>query len=1168
MVSSSASPDPEASAAILPHPLEDRFSNIELSGTNNFDLEATDIPAARAEDFKLPDSEEDEAPKADSDSDDGSVLDLQSIISPEALDDFTSIWGSGRRLLAYPEVLCDPESSSVADDEHMSDIEDISEPTYPPDVEEVVAGSGDTVDPEVAQDPDVMQGPETVPEPEHEPEPEPISDISESCYNNFIAVKGAAIGYGKKVNDHSSALLVKELFELYERYGQWAGNLGAMLQPSNPLSLNYRLRRAKLVRAAIFSILVDLEQSLQLACGILDGTRPNKTGTDFLTDLDLLESRELMEEYELDLYDTDSEEGTSIPVSDNLKTAPLQTTELRETVSAIHLGIDSLFRASIFVRQFSSAERRERAMQTKPFDNRADILRIKQIFKEVDDPLAHRLGEANARRRQFFKYRKDHDRRIKEQAEKKVKEEAKPLKPIKEEETFWLQQPSTLPIAPIIPFSKVGSVETADVTLLAETEATAFLPGNENHFVVERVERAETEVSRFSVLTSVVDLNGDAGTFPPIPLEGRSGNSFVCPFCYGIVKGINHKKDEEWRETKWSLDTFHSQQDWFDHELISHRSQWACAKCGGLSRTSDAFKTHIFQCQFQNSEKEFAASFESISAILEQSKRPVREIEAKSCPFCHDDAWTLDDSLNGDIYVSIDDFRKHVGQHMQEVSLFSLPRLLEGDDGTDSADLSGAIADLDHFSEPDFSWGRVDCGRGWRIVSKCRPTFFAVLCFTKLLREMRGKLFEEASEYSSTYPTTQSNNLIAGPEQKTSGSRTDADSDTRPFDATGTKLGASVEDGDENEQEEEEGSESGRTDDEDGDQPSWSRSRQQPPPPPTGLSQTRPEPAARVPFKYRDRSFGSINYVPPTDTEGSYRVTALMQGLREDNHLRTLHNYVSVFLCGTATANTSAIRTSRYSMFLIKLDSETEEAISVKSINGLSPRIQQAKRALDLFRSNGVLNTGLRNSDSSFYLPLRSSETGNVLHENELHIEEDVVAVMLYDTQIQDHRIRNAVDLQWPVYDGPDPDKLAPRYFSDMFWSCCLGMTGITVSSIRDDYFTDAFNRLINWKWIKRPDKDFWWERVENLTFLFHELYTALDDWSTIRRQIDERLKECAVQHRYDDARTIILNYLVDTGPNGKYQEHLQRIIFYVGCILLLRDGRPPSVDERLRRYL
>lgn len=198
-----------------------------------------------------------------------------------------------------------------------------------------------------------------------------------------------------------------------------------------------------------------------------------------------------------------------------------------------------------------------------------------------------------------------------------------------------------------------------------------------------------------------------------------------------------------------SLDTFQSQRAWFEHELMAHRSQWICPECSTSFRSSDGLKAHVSQ----NHSDMF--SKQQLPAFIEQSKRPVDSIQPSECPFC-DDPWAqADASVASDeevLVVTPDQFRQHLGKHLQQVALFSLPRLsIEDQDQNQSLGPmnKGEVLDQDAISEGWYSRGngwsiasRKSRGHGWSIVSRKWATFVALSYF---LSHSRAAAKEEAS---------------------------------------------------------------------------------------------------------------------------------------------------------------------------------------------------------------------------------------------------------------------------------------------------------------------------------------------------------------------------------------------------------------------------------------
>lgn len=272
----------------------------------------------------------------------------------------------------------------------------------------------------------------------------------------------------------------------------------------------------------------------------MNGTRINRTGSRKLT----LNEGESLADYGIS---DESEYSDSCPSEDEWNkyedgNSGGETSELREYTSAIGLLLDKLFSLAVFIRKFSADDRREKAAKTLPFDSRYDVMHIQKRYERMQLGLAKRLGEANARRRQYFKYRKDHDIRLKQRAELLLPSHLMPKREGKRREPT----PSMPGDASTVsrPSSSYPS-EIGSTTLTAETEVTALLlQHQESQWVpVSRTESVVSVVS--SVATSVVNLMDHDTQFPPIPSEAQAGRAFICPYCYVIIEGMDSRDDEK-----------------------------------------------------------------------------------------------------------------------------------------------------------------------------------------------------------------------------------------------------------------------------------------------------------------------------------------------------------------------------------------------------------------------------------------------------------------------------------------------------------------------------------------------------------------------------------------------------------------------------------------------
>ena len=146
--------------------------------------------------------------------------------------------------------------------------------------------------------------------------------------------------------------------------------------------------------------------------------------------------------------------------------------------------------------------------------------------------LVGRLGEANARRRQYFKYRRDHDERLSTVA---VKDNSVNIKTQRYPE----------PEVPA-PDKTVSTVETKP-SLLADTEATAFVADEAAQIETLSILEAPKAMSAVSYATSIAETSDEDLSFPPVPVEAQSGTPFLCPYCFQFQQMKREGLERHWR---------------------------------------------------------------------------------------------------------------------------------------------------------------------------------------------------------------------------------------------------------------------------------------------------------------------------------------------------------------------------------------------------------------------------------------------------------------------------------------------------------------------------------------------------------------------------------------------------------------------------------------------
>ncbi|KXH49973.1 regulator of conidiation-1 [Colletotrichum nymphaeae SA-01] len=505
-------------------------------------------------------------------------------------------------------------------------------------------------------------------------------EISQAAHRCYDSLSSLAQEFETSRNTWEHELKERDFAQLLERFEQWAENLGALRQPSSKLSLDHRLRDSPTVRAPISSMLEDLNESARME--IVSGRRPNRV----MPTLDITE--EELEEF--DISSSSSESGASTTSNSTRDSRHDKPSEIQKLLSAIRTSLNSLFKASVFIRKFAPEDRRQRASKTKPFVNTADLMYIKDkysILWETNEPLAIRLAEANARRRQYFKYRQQHQENLASQQDDII---------MGRRDAHLRAEPKPIDREPL-PQGSIVSAMTKP-SILAETEATEFVRNKEPETQFFALQSPEPAMSVLSMATTVVEASDAELQFPPIPQEGQKSDSFLCPYCLEIVL--------------WQTKNKENSEDMQEHMHNYHQSDVVASQ---------------------------------LSSLISQCKRPARQILASDCPFCDDEWATVEPhaessvqsdirniSEDAEVHVDIDSFRKHVGHHLVQLSLFSLPRLFSGE--VEVLNSAGALPDGERHSQKvtPFRLGQDHLSRGWQVLIKRMGTLATFSVFLGL----------------------------------------------------------------------------------------------------------------------------------------------------------------------------------------------------------------------------------------------------------------------------------------------------------------------------------------------------------------------------------------------------------------------------------------------------
>ena len=262
------------------------------------------------------------------------------------------------------------------------------------------------------------------------------------------------------------------------------------------------------------------------AVRIARGELPNRTSDWVSTEVDLEEAvdeRKSSSSSSVSDYSDDDGVSPGLAKDSNLS-------EIEELLLDIRQRIDTLFRFIIFIRQYATVDDRSKALTSTHFSSIFDIQHIKDRFRDagiISHTLAVRLGEANARRRQYFKYCRDHH------ARKESAVDSLEIQRVPKIETDRIPAGTGAP---------QRTQRTAPSTH-ADTEFTKFnLP---LHLPLALEPDPEPARSVRSVATSIAEDDASELHFPPLPDDAATSRPFLCNLCYKFVElpeGMNREK--------------------------------------------------------------------------------------------------------------------------------------------------------------------------------------------------------------------------------------------------------------------------------------------------------------------------------------------------------------------------------------------------------------------------------------------------------------------------------------------------------------------------------------------------------------------------------------------------------------------------------------------------
>lgn len=180
-------------------------------------------------------------------------------------------------------------------------------------------------------------------------------------------------------DDSDERRLDTAFHEQRNRFKVWSANVGA--HRTGTSSLDYKLRDASLISRHIVDLLDDLEQLLQDALNILKGD---------IFPWDLIQDGDISQ--------------------DKISDPGLPATEMEQITVGIKDVVDNLLRLNMAIKNPAPHDRFAAGfdVNTVSVYEVHDSNHVKNKFPHLDPVVAERLGKSLSRRRQYFKYRKEH----------------------------------------------------------------------------------------------------------------------------------------------------------------------------------------------------------------------------------------------------------------------------------------------------------------------------------------------------------------------------------------------------------------------------------------------------------------------------------------------------------------------------------------------------------------------------------------------------------------------------------------------------------------------------------------------------------------------------------------------------------------------------------------
>lgn len=386
--------------------------------------------------------------------------------------------------------------------------------------------------------------------------------------------------------------------------------------------------------------------------------------------------------------DLDSDIGTKSEASDILEVA----TDC----------IRSLLRIAILIGKATPRDRFSKAFndQREAFLDQFDINYVAERYPKLSRPesrwLCERLGRANTKRRQFIRYCREHHERLAHDRDGKEVSKNVTSLPAGRDIGLEVNENTTGESLPNQPANSFLKATSSEVYTRQSTHASTL---DVLRLQTVKEDFEDDEIKSSTTFASLADPESDSIFNLPSLADISQGQAvFECPLCHAIK---SFKREKAWKQHvyadlkayvctlgKGECDTelFSDSKSWFEHEMTHHRCEWICIICQqGPFMTLNRLMGHM-------ETRHVGLDVNQISTLATAGQRSMNEIPAKDCPFCDEWEYSLESTVHKDseldspkdnperiIVVDRHRFRRHVAFHLQQLALFSLPRLVEKD---------------------------------------------------------------------------------------------------------------------------------------------------------------------------------------------------------------------------------------------------------------------------------------------------------------------------------------------------------------------------------------------------------------------------------------------------------------------------------------------------------